>query len=231
MDLEIVKLIIKNQAEDWLKENPLLLNGFEKQKFLMSLQNYLDDKNFIIDDEVYDFLVQKKLINNEPREEGFVKYLTKKYKSLKGVKILDVGAGRVCSLSKAIVKHGGRVTATDKNIRLDNQALKRSKIHAEKGFFVCDEYSQNGQGTNIDRFDLIVGLEPCDATEHIIRQSLKYDKPFDVSLCAAPHKSLDGKCFRTYEEWYNHLSNISNEVTITKIGSDYIATNNKGLEL
>ena len=231
MNKALLNFMVRNQADIWLKENPLLLNSEEKRKFLIGLQDYLENKSMAIDDEVYDFLVQRKLINNEPREQTFMKYLIKKYGSLKNCNVLDVGSGRICSLARCIAEQGGKVTAMDINIRLTNQVLRKSKIMTSRKLFRCDEYSKNGVGTNIDNFDLIVGLEPCDATEHIIRQSLTYDKPFDVNLCGAPHKSLTGETFRTYEEWYNHLSNISNEVYIIKNDCGFVATNNKNLEL
>ena len=231
MNQDLLQLIIKNQANIWLKENPLLLNNQEQQKFLVGLQEYLENKNIAVDDEVFDFLVQRKLINNEPREVSFIKYLIKKHGILKNFNILDVGAGRICSLSKVIAEQGCKVTAMDLNIRLSNETLRKLKITAVKKLFRCDEYSKNGVGTNIDNFDLIIGLEPCDATEHIIRQSLKYDKPFDVNLCAAPHRSLNGKTFRTYEEWYNYLKNISKEVSIIEHDCGFVATNSETLEL
>lgn len=226
MNSELFNLIVKREATSWLKENPLLLNSQEKQKFLQSLQNYLENKTNTLDDEVYDFLVQKQLIKNKSREETFLKYLINKYHNLPNLHILDVGAGRICSLSKAIADIGGKPTAIDTNIRLSNAELNKSRIKAFKKVFRCDDYSKNGIGTNIDKYDIIVGLEPCNATEHIIRQSLKYNKPFDINLCAAPHQSLNGKTFETYKEWYNYLSSISKEVSIIENDCGFIATNN-----
>lgn len=104
-------------------------------------------------------------------------------------------------------------------------------IVAIKKHFKSDDFAKSGEGTNIQNFDLIVGLEPCGATEHIIRQALKYDKPFDISLCAAPHKALSGDTFNSYLEWYNHLKNISKEVSIIKNDCGYIATNHEEYEL
>lgn len=227
----LVKLIIKNQANLWLKENPLLLTSQEKHKFLMDLDDYLEKNNGVLADEVFDFLVQKKLVENEPREKTFIDYLLAKYKTLNNAKVLDVGAGRICSLSKSIAEQGGKATAMDTNIRLNNAEIKRLNIEAVRKNFRCDEFSKNGEGTNIQNFDLVVGLEPCGATEHIIRQALKHDKPFDISLCAAPHKALNGEHFNSYLEWYNHLKNISKEVSIIKNKYGYIATNCEGLEL
>lgn len=230
MDNTLLKLMIRKQADLWLKENPLLLNCEEKQKFIGGLQNYLEKENVVIDDEVFDFLVQRKLIKNLPREETFIKYLINKYEKLRNFNVLDVGAGRICALSKSIAKLGAKTTAMDINIRLNNEILRKTKINAIKKLFRCDEFSKNGIGTNINEFDLIVGLEPCNATEHIIRQSLKYDKPFEINLCAAPHKGLNGEIFSTYKEWYNHLSQISEEISIIENDCGFVATNNEILE-
>lgn len=229
-DKTIYKMIVKQQAQTWLKQNPLLLNSEEKQKFLLGLEEYFDDSSITIDDEVYDFLVQCHLVKNEPREDIFMRYLLAKYVSFRGKHVLDVGAGRVCALSNVLAKKGAKVTAMDTNIRQDSKILQKVKITGIKKLFVCDEFSKTGTGTNIQRFDLIVGQEPCDATEHIIRQALKYNKPFDISLCASPHKSLDGRTFETYEQWYEHLAGISNEVSITKKDCGFVATNCDGFE-
>ena len=224
-------MIIRQQAELWIKENPLLLNKQEKQKFWVGLTEYLEDKGITIDDEVFDFLVQRKLVHNEPREVAFLKYLVDKYGCLSGKKVLDVGAGRVCALSKAIAGEGAKVTAMDTNIRIDGGILRKNKVVPIRNLFRCDEYSKNGVGTCIDNFDLIVGLEPCDATEHIIRQSLNKGKPFDVSLCAQPHRGLNGETFRTFEEWYEHLAKISREVSIVKRHCGFVATNSEEVQL
>ena len=123
MENKLVEMIIRQQAELWIKENPLLLNKQEKQKFWVGLTEYLEDKGITIDDEVFDFLVQRKLVHNEPREVAFLKYLVDKYGCLSGKKVLDVGAGRVCALSKAIAGEGAKVTAIDTNIRIDGGIL------------------------------------------------------------------------------------------------------------
>ena len=233
MDEKLLKLYFLKQADLWLKENPLFLNSQEKQKFVSDLLNFIDcytnNQGLTIKDEVYDFLVQRNLIIAQPREEKFLKYLTQKYKSLNNLEIMDVGAGRVCPLSRAMAREGAKVTAIDPNIRLDEGVLKKENIDLLKRYFQCDQYSTKYIGTNIDEYDLIVGLEPCDATEHIIRQSLKYDKPFDIRLCATPHNSLDGKEFETCEEWYEYLANISKEVHILDKDQGHIATNNPTL--
>ena len=213
-------------ALEYLKVNPYRFNSQEKNKFLQDLSNWVDGKSDEIDDEIYDFLLDMKIYKGNSREQEFVSYLNQKYGVVKFKRILDVGAGRMCRLSEQLAKQGNFLYAIDSKIRLSQQEAKIKGLKSIKlQNFLCDNFAKGGNGTPISSYDLIVGLEPCDATEHIIRQGLKYDKPFDVSLCGAPHKALNGKNFTTYEDWYEYLGSISNEVKIQRIGSAYYASN------
>lgn len=219
-------------ALSYLESNPYRFNAQEKAKFMQGLKEWVEGKSNEIDDEVYDFLIDVGLYKKPRREESFMSYLNQKYGAIRFSKILDVGAGRMCKLSEVLAKYGNSLYAIDPNIRLSKVEANKlgiKSISTQK--FLCDEFAKNGKGTPVDNFDFIFGLEPCDATEHIIRQGLKYDKPFDVFLCGAPHKSLDGKTFKTYHEWYEYLASISSEVNISKFESTYVASNTKSLEI
>jgi len=224
----VTKLIILAKAENYLQENPERFNSAEKSNFKIQLNNYLANSDKVYDDNVYDFLIHYQLIKNTNRHIQFSKYLLKKYSPSTHPEVLDVGAGRMCHLSSRLGRSNFNTTAIDPMIRLDKSEAREKKIKeiiTDK--FYCDEYSPNSHiATNINNYDLIVGLEPCDATEHIIRQSLKYDKPFEISLCATHHTPLDNKIVRSTDEWYNYLKSISSEVHIQHIPGYYVATNN-----
>lgn len=212
----------------YLEKNPNRFNAQEKTKFMAGLKEWIDDKSETIDDMVYDFLVDVGIYKRPKREDVFVSYLNQKYGMIRFSKILDVGAGRMCKLSEALVKYGNSLYAIDPNIRLSKDEAKKlglKSISTQK--FLCDDFAKKGKGTPVDNYDYIFGLEPCDATEHIIRQGLKYDKPFDVFLCGTSHNALNGKKFNSYNEWYDYLASISNEVNISKYGSVYVASNTK----
>ena len=218
----LINLIIFNKAEQYLQSNPERFTPFEKNKFLLDLKTFLLKKEEAIDDEVFDFLVAENLVDNEPRTNTFIRHLIAKYNCLTTPRVLDIGAGRMCHLSTKLGKRGFNVTAMDPKIRLEDAELEQRKIQTIiKKPFYCDEYGN--QGTDISNFDLLVGMEPCDATEHIIRQGLKYDKPFEVSLCYQAHDGLNGKKFKTPEDWYKSLKQISSEVDILKTKNNYIA--------
>ena len=227
---KFAEMILISKSEEYLKRNPDRLNNSEKQKFREDLKVWIDGTSDTIDDEVYDFLVALETSGRKPREEIFASHITKKYSNIKFRQVLDVGAGRMCKLSSVLSKLGYQMRAIDPKIRLLPAEAKRLGIKSiSTSKFLCDEFSKNGKGFDISSYDLILGLEPCDATEHIIRQALKYDKAFEILLCAAAHDSLDGRKFRNYLEWYEHLRSISSEIEITKKGSSYYASNEKQL--
>ena len=219
----LINLIIFSKAEEYLKLNSERFTHFEKDKFLLDLKAYLFKQDKAITDEVFDFLVAEKLIENKPRTHSFIRHLIAKYNATITPKVLDVGAGRMCHLSTELGRRGFKVTAMDPKIRLKDTEIKPRKIQSIiKQPFYCDEY---GKGTDISNFDLLlVGMEPCDATEHIIRQGLKYEKPFEVSLCYQAHNALSGQKFKTPEDWYEYLQQISSEINILKPSEDYIAS-------
>lgn len=222
----LVNLIILKKAEDYINVNSERFNATEKENFLSEVKNYLFEEDAAIADEVFDFLVSEKLVHNKPRHETFINYLIKKYNSKKHPNVLDVGAGRLCNLSSALGAKGFKTTAIDPKIRLNSNEIKARKIkNIIKQPFYCDEYS-DGSGTNVNQFDLLVGLEPCDATEHIIRQGLKYEKPFEISLCYQAHDALNGQKFETPEDWYEYLQQISTEIKISKNKSSFVASRN-----
>ena len=216
----------------YLQKNPYRFNKQEKEKFLKGLQEWIDGKSETVDDEVYDFLIDIGIYKKERREDEFISYINQKYGIIRFSKILDVGAGRMCKLSQALAKYGNTLYAIDPNIRLlPDEARKMGIKTIKKEFFVCDEFTKSGRGTNIQNIDYVFGVEPCDATEHIIRQGLKYDKPFDILLCGAPHQGLNGKTFSSYEDWYKYLESISSEVQIRKFKTSYYASNQRQLEI
>lgn len=223
--MTIDELIVS--AYKYLEKNPERFTSQEKVKFLEDLKEWINGKSNVIADEVYDFLMEFHGAEQKKRHIQYASYLNKKYGSLKFRRILDVGAGRMCRLSETLAKYGAKMYAIDPNIRLsENEAYDKRITAISKKHFECDEFATKGKkGTYVQPYDMIIGLEPCDATEHIIRQGMKYDKLFNILLCAAPHDALNGRKFERYEDWYEYLASISTEVEITKVNEDYYASN------
>jgi len=227
---EYLEFILFTQANMWLEKNPERLTTQEVQKFKADLMHYIHGESKDISDEVFDFLKSLKITKEEDRHTEFYKYLKNKYGDLEYFTVLDVGAGRMCHLSEKLAKLGCSVVAMDPNIRITDSEAKAKKIMAlRKELFTCDMFAKHQNGTDVTTYDLLVGLEPCMATEHIIRQGLSNDKPFDVALCYANHNALNGKKFKTPEEWYYYLKSISSEIKDVTNNGTTILTNCKPL--
>ncbi|MFC1679271.1 hypothetical protein ACFL2T_03570 [Elusimicrobiota bacterium] len=70
------------------------------------------------------------------------------------------------------------------------------------------------QDMDLSRFDLIVGLHPDEATEHIVSAAIKHDKDFAiVPCCVFP---LDG-VRRSKEDWREYLASLSPETEIATL--------------
>ena len=222
-----VREILTIRAIEYLEKNAERFTKQEKAKFLKDFNDYLSNNNNFITDEIYDFLTTINPLMRT-RESEFVTYLNGKYKNLRFGKVCDVGAGRLCKMSIILSNKGNQMYAIDPNIRISqSEATKLGIRKISKDRFVCDKFSNNGKGTNISQYDMILGLEPCDATEHIIHQSLRYEKPFNILLCYEAHRSLTGKTFQSPEEWFEYLSKISNEVKVEMVKNNYFVTNEK----
>jgi len=209
-------------AHQYLEENPQRYNEKEKKQFMDELlKNMKGDQNFMYDG-TYDFLIYYNLIKGVSRHKVFARYLTKRYSPASHKTILDVGAGRLCELSSTLAKKGFNMFAMDPNIRLLPNEAQTLNIHISKNLFACDKYVKGHIGTNVKPYDLLIGLEPCTGTEHIVHQGLKYDKPFEIVLCYEAHEALNGKRFKTVDEWFEYLLKISSELEIIKHNDSYI---------
>lgn len=210
-------------AKQYLDENSQRYTEKEKQQFMNELLKNMKGEEKCMFDGTYDFLLHYDLIKGISRHQDFANYITQRYSPMSTQQILDVGAGRLCELSSTLASKGFKMFAMDPNIRLLPNEAKTLNIHISKNLFMCDKYAPKHKGTNVKDFDLLIGLEPCLATEHIIHQGLKYEKPFDVVLCYEAHRALNGKEFKTVDDWFEHLLKISHEVEIIKNNDNYIA--------
>lgn len=182
---KLIKYLIMRESDDI--ENKII--EFEKIT--------AGDKLINVSDEVSDFL--DLLFRNPTRWKSFANYIKDNYQLKKYNNILDVGCGKFADLSIELIKEGYNVTCIDPNLNTD-------KINVAELKLIKDIFDY--RIFDVAKYDLIIGLEPCDATEHIVRSALNNNKEFVVSLCATPHKSIDGKSFLNKNEWYQYLLNL-----------------------
>ncbi len=138
--------------------------------------------------------------------------ITKKYFDLKNKRILEVGCGKIPILSGLFKDNNINIDAIDSNILINNyKDITTIKYDLQK------EY-------DISKYDLIIGLRPCNITENIIDMCFKYKKDFIIYLCPCIHKSKNNNIFNTYEEWISYLKDkISNN---KEYSFEFIYSNN-----
>ncbi|MDR0850036.1 MAG: hypothetical protein LBN07_00950 [Christensenellaceae bacterium] len=190
----------------YININPRQLSETEIQVLIEDFEAIKSGELDVPSELLYDFFAFGKLVPS--RHTTFADDIASKYPAERFLRVLEIGAGKQCLLSKTLVKKGYYVTSMDPQILIDeNRAAKKGFI-VTKDYFRCDEFSPDSIGTDISSYDLIVAQQPCGATEHIIRQCLKNNKPFEIKLCGDAHPHLSGEEDDTLEEWYNYLSSI-----------------------
>lgn len=158
------------------------------EKLLLGFTNSNDNIN-----QIYCYL---DLVNNNINPYIAFINILKKHFNLNS-NILEVSCGLMPILSKYIKNEypNNHLTLLDKYIGFKN--FKDECIEA-----IFDETY------DITSYDLIIGYNPCQATEAIIKNSINNNKDFCIALC--------GCCFlpeeyteRTPEKWHEYLINIA----------------------
>lgn len=184
----------KRNLTQYFEQNPDDLTKEQFEKILEDLMHSKERKTMY--DETFDCF---QWLRNAPgRQELFCNYIEQNYSQFFGKKVLEVGCGANAKLSRLLSKNFV-ITAMDPAI---NTTSRKIKLIKEKFDF---------QSTAVDEYDLIIGLEPCDASEHIIRSCLQHKKEFIVVLCGTPHKKINGTMPNNIMAWYNYLVSIDKE--------------------
>ncbi len=115
--------------------------------------------------------------------------------------ILEVGGGYYPAFSRTVelVQTKGRITTYDPELIVS----KLGKIELVKKRFCMQ--------TNIDDYDLICAIMPCEATELVIKQANKNNKDLYLALCGDTHfkNSPHGYSYLSYNYWVEHLIELS----------------------
>lgn len=167
-------------------------------KELLDLERELKNpkRNEAASDQLIDFLLWSRGLPS--RQKSFAQFVSKKLAKFPEARILEVGCGRTAILSRLLAEKGFNMTCLDKIV--DTTLTKG--VHAIKDTFDYRTFDLSG-------YDIVIAQEPCDATEHILRACKDQNKIFFMSLCGVPHKIIDGKMPKTYQEWYDYLLKVS----------------------
>lgn len=194
--------------------NEIIINQFRKylerieaediDKKTNDLMLYITNqyKENTICDEIVDFY---DILNGNPsRYTAFARYIQTRFKINSYKNVLDVGCGIFALTTKELISKGYNAVGMD------------PKVKNIQNLYTIREYFDYLK-TDVSNYDLLVGLEPCDATEHIILSGLKNDKEIAVVPCFAPHNAIDGTKYKDYIEYHKALLNISSSLYMEEV--------------
>ena len=123
-------------------------------------------------------------------------------------KILEVGSGCIPILAQYLNKYN--------LVLLEKNPLKEFYQNYN---LIEESFSEN---TDITDYDIIIGYNPCGATESIIRNAIKNNKDFCIALCGCCFLPSEYKD-RTPENWHRYLYEIAKDLGNNKydISLDY----------
>lgn len=134
--------------------------------------------------------------------KAFINYLESEF-DLKNKNILEVGSGSIPVLAHYLEE------------KLDSKVSIQEPITMIANYTKGDIYKEIfTKDTQVDNFDLIIGYNPCEATENIIRNAIKNKKDFSVATCGCCHLPNNYK-EKNPKLWHNYLINIAQ-----KLGKD-----------
>lgn len=146
---------------------------------------------------------------------GFLNHL-ESFFDIKKKKILEVGSGSIPVLSHLI--------ENKYNITIDIQDPVSILANHNHGNIFKEKFDEN---TNISNYDLIIGYNPCEASESIIKNAIKNKKDFCIALCGCCHLPKFYK-EKNSNKWHKYLiktakelSNDNYEIIITKFPKNY----------
>ena len=180
-------------VEKYLRENPNELSESQKAKLRRALSRQL---NGTIPDELLDYMLwlQKKT----SRTGEFYRYLAQRIDKFANRRILEVGCGRRALLARRLIEAGLDVDAIDPVLEIESDRFRKEAF----------EYTYD-----LSQYGLVVAMEPCEATEIILRSCLANHVPCIVVACGSPHKAMNGMEFENCYYYWQYLRDISPDIS------------------
>jgi hypothetical protein len=143
------------------------------------IQNYLNGySNRVIDSQIAQFYKEYGVLDERAdMYKAFVNIIKHNHPNLSDMTILDVCGGMVPQLGRELAKEAKHVMVVDRNMVYKNNPDNLEPIQMR-----IESYR------DLPKADMIVGLLPCEATQHIIDYSVCNKKDFVIALCGCWHK-------------------------------------------
>lgn len=190
-----------SRIKQYRQENPHRLTSGELDQIEVELKS---PKAGTISDQCLDYQLWCQGLKS--RQELFADYLAESLAGRRIKTILEVGGGRSGRLSRLLAERGYHMTCMDPKLEIEDGP----SVRAVREMF---DY----RATSLTGYDLVIGQEPCEAAEHIVRACLAQNIPFIVALCGTPHILISGEQPEDVWQWYHYLGEIDRERTEMKI--------------
>lgn len=188
------------RLQQYRRLNP---NGLTEEEFRKVEEELRHPKKGTISDECLDFKLWSE--GYPSRQEAFADYVKQILPAGIKYKILEVGGGKTCRVSRLLAEQGYHMTCIDPRIESDRcRDSMDSNIQVMKEAFDYRRFS-------LKDYDWVIAQEPCEAAEHVIRGCLAQKVPFVMTLCACPHRFISGEMPEDVWEWYEYLLNLDRE--------------------
>lgn len=178
------------------KENPYEFTDLQFEKICRDIVQPRDN---VICDETVEFSFWKQKLPS--RQECFCHFLEPFFKQANAHSVLEVGGGRTYRLSRMLADKSYQVTCIDPALEPGECPENLTLLRQHFDYLIID----------LTPYDIVIGQEPCGATEHLVRACVEQSKPFVLVLCGAPHPYLSGQTPENVYEWYDYLSELAGE--------------------
>lgn len=178
--IEDLKTSPENYHRFLLKNFNLLINvrNCSEENLLSSIDYVINSINTKIRCSTTDYI------------EDFAQIVKDIFPNQHDMHILDVGAGSIPYSAFLEGETFSHITTMDHSFYLPNLTMQNLNVNGVNGFF--------DGNTKVDKFDAVVGKQPCSAIEHIVRNCSQENKPYLIQLCNCnlPYKE------KYIDEWY-----------------------------
>lgn len=213
----------KTKLQEYCSQNPNGLSPEQLDKICAEMEH---PKEMTITDEYLDFTLWCRGMPS--RQESFAAYIEKEFPATKGKRILEVGGGIHGRLSLLLAEKGYRMTCMDPELELDGDGNEyrslpdrsRNLSHSDSQTGAKVEFRKelfDYRAVDLSGYDCVVGQEPCEASEHIVRACTIQSVPFMVLLCGVPHRLISGELPDDVWAWYRYLREIDPEHTVMEL--------------
>lgn len=136
--------------------------------------------------------------DNKNLYKGILNFIKEKHDI--NCNILEIGCGYFPIFAKYIDEEqkksdSGSITVYDPNLVVENLG----NIILNKRFLLTDD--------NIDRYDLVVGISPCEATELLINKASLAKKDFIIALCECTFFNIEDEKIKDFSisAWHEYV--------------------------